>query len=167
MKRHFPPVVDERTRVLILGSLPGDASLTAGQYYAHPRNAFWRLIGGLTGQDLASMPYADRLEGLRRVGIGLWDVVAQAERIGSLDSAIRASQPADLEGLIDTLPSLRAVAFNGKTAAGKGRRLLSHRHDLTLIDLPSSSPALVKPLAWKAQSWTVLGQYLSPPPDHT
>ena len=95
-KRGFAPVVDERTRVLILGSLPGDASLRAGQYYGHPQNAFWRLVGGVIGRDLAALPYDERLAALRAAGVGLWDVVASAERPGSLTraSALRKSRKA-------------------------------------------------------------------------
>src|SRR3546814_883544 len=82
----FPPVADARTRVLILGSLPGRASLAAGEYYANPGNGFWRLLGAAVGTELAALPYAARLEALLAHGVGLWDVIAHAERAGSLDS---------------------------------------------------------------------------------
>ena len=159
-KSAFAPVVDKDTRLLILGSLPGDASLAAEQYYAHPRNGFWRLVGGVLRRDLAALPYDRRLAELRAAGIGLWDVIAGAERPGSLDTAIRAPVHADLIGLIDTLPRLRAVAFNGGKAARDGRRLLESATPLPLIDLPSSSPAHTRPLEQKAQAWSVLGHYL-------
>lgn len=160
LKRAFDPVVDARTRLLILGSLPGDASLKAGQYYAHPRNGFWRLVGGVIDVDLVALPYAQRLEALRAAGVGLWDVIASAERPGSLDAAIRDAEAADLNRLIDGLPALRAVAFNGGTAARLGRRGLTPRPRITLIDLPSSSPAHARPLAEKAMAWAVLGARL-------
>ncbi|MDI6624169.1 MAG: DNA-deoxyinosine glycosylase, partial [Brevundimonas sp.] len=112
-KAGFAPVVDANTQLLILGSLPGDASLKAGQYYGHPRNAFWRLIGDVVGRDLAALPYEDRLTALKAAGVGLWDVIASAERPGSLDAAIRSPEAADLRGLVAELPKLRAVAFNG------------------------------------------------------
>ena len=159
-KSAFAPVVDKDTRLLILGSLPGDASLAAEQYYAHPQNGFWRLVGGVLGRDLAALAYDRRLAELRAAGIGLWDVIARAERPGSLDTAIRAPVHADLAGLIDTLPRLRAVAFNGGKAARDGRRLLADGTSLTLIDLPSSSPAHTRPLEQKAQAWSVLGHHL-------
>ena len=152
-KSAFAPVVDERTRILVLGSLPGDASLKAEQYYAHPQNAFWRLIGGVIGCDLAALPYPDRLDALRAAGVGLWDVIASAERPGSLDAAIRSPEAADLRGLVAGLPRLKAVAFNGATAAKGGRRLLEGIEGLTLIDLPSSSPAYTRPLSEKAEIW--------------
>lgn len=160
VKAHFPPVVDSRTRLLILGSLPGDASLKAGQYYGHPQNGFWRLIGGVIGIDLVVLPYPERLEALEAAGVGLWDVVASAVRPGSLDGAIRNAEAADLNQLIDALPALNAVAFNGGTAARLGRRNLTPRPDLRLIDLPSSSPAYTRPLAEKAAAWAVLAPLL-------
>jgi len=161
VKRAFDPVVDARTRVLILGSLPGDASLKAAQYYAHPQNAFWRLVGGVVGRDLVALPYPDRLEALKTAGIGLWDVIASAHRPGSLDAAIRNAEGADLGGLVDRLPALRAVAFNGGTAARLGRRAMGPAPGPELIDLPSSSPAHTRPLADKAAAWAVLGTFLT------
>jgi len=161
LKRAFDPVVDAHTRLLILGSLPGDASLKAGQYYGHPRNGFWRLVGGVIGVELAALPYPDRLEGLKAAGVGLWDVIASADRPGSLDAAIRNAEAADLNRLVEGLPALRAVAFNGGTAARLGRRLLSARAGIALIDLPSSSPAHTRPLAEKAAAWATLSQALT------
>ena len=161
-KRAFDPVVDANTRLLILGSLPGDASLRAGQYYGHPRNAFWRLIGGVIGRDLAALSYEDRLAALRAAGVGLWDVIASAERPGSLDAAIRAPEAADLRALVATLPALRAVAFNGGKAAKLGRAVLADRSEgVALIDLPSSSPAHARPFEEKAAAWAALAHALA------
>jgi len=156
LKRAFDPVVDARTRLLILGSLPGDASLKAGQYYGHPQNGFWRLMGGVIATDLVALPYAERLQALKAAGVGLWDVIARAERRGSLDGAIRKAEAADLNRLIADLPALRAVAFNGATAARIGRRSLTLPMAPELIDLPSSSPAFTRPLAEKADAWARL-----------
>lgn len=162
--RHFPPVAGTGTRVLILGSLPGVASLAAGQYYAHPRNAFWRLVGGLIGVDLGGLPYPDRLRSVEAAGIGLWDVVGSASRRGSLDQAIRDPELADLAGLVLTLPALRAIAFNGATAARHGRARLAGSWAggaaPELLDLPSSSPAHTMPFAEKARRWDVLRRHL-------
>ena len=152
----FSPVVDTDTRLLILGSLPGDASLKAAQYYAHPRNAFWPLISGVLGEDLAAQPYEQRLDRLKARGVGLWDVIASAERSGSLDAAIRSPEAADLRGLIGSLPRLRAVAFNGKLAAKLGRRIMGDVAGVRFIDLPSSSPAHAIPLTSKANVWNSL-----------
>lgn len=148
--------MDARTRLLVLGSLPGDASLAAGQYYAHPRNAFWRLIGRVVDRDLEGLPYPARLDALRGAGIGLWDVIARGERKGSLDTAIRNADVADLSAVIAMLPNLRTVAFNGALAARTGRRLLADLPGLSLIDLPSSSPAHARPFEQKAAMWDQL-----------
>lgn len=160
-KAAFAPFADDRTRLLVLGTLPGDASLKAAQYYAHPQNAFWRLMSGPVGRDLHGLPYPERVEALRTAGVGLWDVIASAERPGSLDAAIRSPQAADLRGLIADLPSLKAVAFNGATAAKRGRKILNGVEGLTLIDLPSSSPAhATRSLSEKAASWAILKTFL-------
>lgn len=160
----FAPIVDDRTRILILGSLPGDASLKAAQYYAHPQNGFWRLVGAVIGVELATMRYEARLEALRAAEIGLWDVIASAERRGSLDAAIRRPEGADLAALIQRLPALRAVAFNGATAAQLGRRALGEGigegPGAALINLPSSSPAYARPFDEKLARWTAIAPYL-------
>lgn len=161
LKRAFAPLVDDGTRVLVLGSLPGDASLNAAQYYAHPQNGFWRLISVAIGRDLHAMAYSDRVEALMAAGVGLWDVIASAQRAGSLDAAIRSPEAADLRGLIAGLPNLKAVAFNGATAARGGRKILARAEGLTLIDLPSSSPAHAsRTLAEKAERWGILKDFL-------
>jgi hypoxanthine-DNA glycosylase len=160
----FAPVVDANTHLLILGSLPGDASLRAAQYYAHSRNGFWPLIGGVLGEDLAALPYEQRLERLKARGVGLWDVIASAERSGSLDAAIRSPEAADLRGLVESLPELRAVAFNGGLAAKLGRRILSDLDGVELVDLPSSSPAHAISLSAKAERWAILGKFLPDKP---
>lgn len=154
--------MDADTRLLILGSLPGDASLKAGQYYGHPRNAFWRLVGDVLGQDLPALPYEARLTALGEAGIGLWDVIAGAERRGSLDADIRRAETADLKRLIDSLPRLRAIAFNGATAARIGRRSLAGVEGPALLDLPSSSPAYaaLSPDR-KSDAWTVLKTWIA------
>ncbi|MDR7230160.1 hypoxanthine-DNA glycosylase [Caulobacter sp. BE264] len=158
-KRGFPPVVDAHTRVLILGSLPGDASLAAGQYYGHPRNSFWRLMEGVIDAPLVALPYAQRLNALLAHGVGLWDVIAEARRPGSLDAAIRDPAANDLVALIDALPALRRVAFNGGTAAKLGASLIGER--VATLALPSSSPAYAaRTFAEKATAWAALRDVL-------
>lgn len=133
------PVVDAHTRILILGSFPGAASLAAGQYYAHPRNALWPLLSALTGEDLASMPYAERLPRLLAHGIGLWDVLGACEREGSLDSAIRKPAANDFARLRRLCRQLEVVGFNGQ-ASGKFAPLFADAGYRTVV-LPSTSPA--------------------------
>ena len=160
VKRSFPPVADARTRVLVLGSLPGEESLAQRQSYANPRNHFWRLIGAVIGADLVALPYQARLEALLEARIGLWDTVGAATRRGSLDGAIRAHQANDLADLAGRLPELRAVGFNGGKSASLGIAQLATRTDLALIPLPSSSPAYTRPFEEKLAAWMRLGDYL-------
>jgi hypoxanthine-DNA glycosylase len=133
------PVLDKQTAVLILGSFPGEASLNAKQYYAHPRNQFWRLLSAVLDEDLASLPYETRLSRLLAYRIGLWDVIAACERQGSLDSAIRKAQANDFAQLKQLCPQLKRVCFNGKTS-GKFEPCFAEAGFETLV-LPSSSPA--------------------------
>jgi hypoxanthine-DNA glycosylase len=151
--------VDAGTRLLLLGSLPGEASLAQARYYAHPRNHFWELIGAVIEVDLASMPYDHRLSALLRAGVGLWDVIASAKRQGSLDAAIRDHEPNPLAELVHGLPELRAVAFNGAKSAEIGRKALAGA-DLELIALPSSSPAYTLPFETKLARWVELKRFV-------
>lgn len=163
-KAAFPPSVDEGTRLLILGSLPGDASIKQGEYYAHRGNAFWTLIGDVLGEYLRGLPYAMRLKRLKARRVGLWDVIESADREGSLDSAIRGAELRDLGAFAARLPALEAIAFNGKTAALHGRRQIGDRTDLTLIDLPSSSGAFASmSREAKREAWTVLAAFAGNP----
>ena len=162
-KRCFPPVVDAGTRILILGSLPGEVSLAQGEYYAHPQNRFWHLVGDVIGLPLADLDYDDRLQTLLTHRIGLWDVVAEARRIGSLDSRIRDHTSNDLTALVGTLPGLCAIAFNGASADKIGTRALgvnAGRYDL--VRLPSSSPAFAAmSYANKLAAWRKLREFLT------
>lgn len=151
----FPPVVTPQTRLLILGSLPGAASLAAGHYYANPRNQFWALLETVIEQPLVELGYDARLDTLRAAGIGLWDTVAAASRPGSLDADIRLHAASDMPALAATLPELRAIAFNGGTAARIARREIGAT-ELALIDLPSSSPAYTLAFSRKAEAWRQL-----------
>ncbi|MDO9335172.1 MAG: DNA-deoxyinosine glycosylase [Caulobacter sp.] len=156
-KAGLPPVWRPDARLLILGSLPGEMSLAASRYYGNPRNAFWRLLESVGCKDLQSFAYEDRLEALKTAGIALWDVIAEAERPGSLDGAIRDESPNDLAGLIARLPALRAVAFNGGKAATLGRKVLAGvAPDVARITLPSSSPAYTLAFERKAAAWAEL-----------
>jgi hypoxanthine-DNA glycosylase len=161
IKASFPHVTDQRTRVLILGSLPGEVSLARAQYYAHPQNQFWRLMDAVTGAGLADLAYPARLAALLKAGVGLWDVVRTARRSGSLDADIRDHTPNALGSLAATLPDLRAIAFNGAKASALGRKRLGGDVDCALLTLPSSSPAHTMPFANKAAEWARLRAYLA------
>jgi hypoxanthine-DNA glycosylase len=161
-KSSFPAVADARTRVLVLGSLPGEASLRAAQYYAHPQNQFWRLMEGVVGRPLGGETYERRLETLADAGVGLWDVIRQARRTGSLDTAIRDHMPNRLAAFVAGLPELRAIGFNGGKASQIGRKALAAVvGGPALITLPSSSPAHASvPFAGKQTAWMALKAFL-------
>jgi hypoxanthine-DNA glycosylase len=135
----LPPVLDTHTRVLVLGSFPGVASLRAQQYYGHPQNQFWKILGALWSLDLMAASYPERIAAALAHGVGIWDVYASCEREGSLDTAIRAAELNDFEGLRQRCPALQAIAHNG----GESFRHAKHTLALGLpVDkLPSTSPA--------------------------
>jgi hypoxanthine-DNA glycosylase len=139
MLEGLAPVVDLRTRLVVLGSFPSAASLAAQQYYGHPRNHFWRLLSTLWDEDLVALAYPGRLAAIARRGLGLWDVYARCEREGSLDSAIRTPIPNDLAALTRLAPGLCAVAHNGAESA-RSRRL-TEALGVEVHTLPSTSPA--------------------------
>ncbi len=162
VKFGLPPIAPASARLFILGSLPGDASLAAGRYYAHPTNHFWRLVGHAINEEIQPLPYEKRLERLAAHDIGLWDVIASANRRGSLDQAIREAEHNQIAQLLKDFPSLQAIAFNGAAAASVGRKLMpTALHALTLVDLPSSSAANTKPFDEKARVWTELARFLN------
>lgn len=157
----FAPHVAPDTRLLILGSLPGARSLAERQYYAHPTNQFWRLVGEVIERPLAALAYEDRLVALREARIGLWDVIRTAERRSSSDSHIREAEAHDLAALVATLPNLRMIAFNGGKAAAIGRRQIPATRDIRLIDMPSSSAANTSGFAEKLVLWRLLSEALA------
>lgn len=135
----LPPVIARDTRLVVLGSFPGVASLQAGQYYAHPRNHFWPILSALWGLDLVALPYPHRLDQIRARGLGLWDVYAACRREGSLDSAIEGAEPNDLASLKRRAPGLRGVAHNGGESARSMK--VTAALGLPVWRLPSTSPA--------------------------
>jgi len=135
----LPPVLAARTRLVVLGSFPGVASLQAQQYYAHPRNQLWPILGSIWDLDLVAMPYAQRLQVLLDRGLGLWDVYARCRRPGSLDQAIEEAEPNDLGQLLQWAPGLQAVAHNGGESARA--RCQTAALGLAVHRLPSTSPA--------------------------
>ncbi|NIC42815.1 DNA-deoxyinosine glycosylase [Aquabacterium sp. A08] len=146
------PLLDARTRLLVLGSFPSVASLAAQRYYAHPQNQFWKILGALWHLPLTDMPYSERTDALLAHGLGLWDVYASCERDGSLDSAIRHARLNDLHSLRQRCPALEAVAHHG----GESFRHARHTRALGLpvYRLPSTSPAHASwPLARKLAAW--------------
>ncbi|MEY4908828.1 MAG: hypothetical protein RL260_2546 [Pseudomonadota bacterium] len=150
----FAPVVAPNTRLMVLGSFPGVASLVQQQYYGHPRNQFWPILSALWSVDLRSLPYAERLDVVRARGLGIWDVYAHCRREGSLDTAIEAAERNDFSALRLQAPGLVAVAHNG----GESARVMQTLRALgfEVHRLPSTSPANAswsferKLAAWRA-----------------
>jgi hypoxanthine-DNA glycosylase len=138
----FAPVVGSKPKTLILGSMPGVASLKKGQFYAHPRNQFWRLLGGVLGTDLAAMDYKKRLATLKRRGIALWDVLAECTRPGSLDSDISNEEPNDILKLLRET-GIRAVYLDGGKAYAAFNFFIAENlpAGISVVKLPSSSTA--------------------------
>jgi TDG/mug DNA glycosylase family protein len=163
VKFGLPPIAQSDARLFVLGSLPGDESLRARQYYAHRTNQFWRLLGIAIGEELQPLSYEQRLRRLAERRVGLWDVIASASRRGSLDQAIREAEHNRIEQLLHDFPDLRAIAFNGSTAATVGRRLVGEPpRKLALIDLPSSSAANTRSFAEKCEAWSRLAEFVPP-----
>ncbi len=137
----FPPVADDRVRLLILGSMPGVLSLTENQYYAHPRNLFWPIMGALFGA-AREVPYAQRLQILKDNHIALWDVLRSCQRTGSLDSDIQCEEANDFKAFFAQHPGITHVFFNGGKAETSFRKHVKDAPErLTLMRLPSTSPA--------------------------
>jgi double-stranded uracil-DNA glycosylase len=162
VKFGLPAIARPDARLFVLGSLPGDASLAAQRYYAHATNQFWRLLGSAIGEELQALDYDARLARLANRQIGLWDVIGSASRRGSLDQAIRDAEHNRIEHLLHDFSGLRAIAFNGSTAAAVGRKLIGEPPpNLTLIDLPSSSAANTMKFDEKTKSWSRLAEFVS------
>jgi double-stranded uracil-DNA glycosylase len=155
----FNPIADKSARVLVLGSMPGVLSLKANQYYAHPRNAFWRIMSSIYGFS-AEAPYESRVEKLKASGVALWDVLHVCVRVGSLDSAIEAGSrvPNDFPSFFQQHPHIKFVGFNGAEAE-KCFSIYALPHlnvsGITFARLPSSSPAHAVSLEKKVAAWRV------------
>lgn len=159
MKQSFPPVVDLRAHTLILGSMPGDASLQAQQYYAWPHNAFWPILRSLLRiPDSAS--YDARLRALQAAGFALWDVLAECRREGSLDASIESdtARANDISALLAQYRGISLICLNGTTVANLFRRYVQRTQELPdhvqIVTLPSTSPANARltPAA-KREAW--------------
>jgi double-stranded uracil-DNA glycosylase len=156
----FPPIAAPGARLLILGTMPGRASLRAGEYYAHPRNAFWRIAGELFGFP-HSFSYAERVASLKSRGVAVWDVLQLCTRESSLDSDIDEASvvPNDLNRFLTDYPGIELIGFNGSTAARLFERYvvptLGEKHRaIKRVRLPSTSPAHARvPAEEKLRIW--------------
>ncbi|TRW80929.1 DNA-deoxyinosine glycosylase [Mycolicibacterium sp. 018/SC-01/001] len=150
----FPPLTGEHAEVVILGNMPGVISLQQHQYYAHPRNAFWRIMASLFDFD-ATAPYDERVRRLTGAGVAVWDVLASCRRVGSLDAAVEpASMVAnDFDAFFTAHPHIDRVYFNGAAAATNFQRLVHTSHPVRATRLPSTSPAYTAPFDAKLAAW--------------
>lgn len=145
-------------RVLILGSFPSEASLAARQYYAHPRNHFWPILGAVLNEPLADLPYAERLARVRAHRVAIWDTIISCERAGSLDAAIRNAEQGEIKRVRRVAHDLKAVCFNGSMAA-RAKAAWAHAGYATLV-LPSTSPAYTLTISDKLAAWRPLARWL-------
>ena len=151
--RGFPPVIDAGVTTLVLGSFPSPASLGKGEYYGHPRNAFWPIMARITGVPLAVLPYAERLQALLAHGIGLWDVIDRCERNGALDADIRNARHNAFDPILAVARGLSRVCFNGQTAGRMAPWFDALGHETVV--LPSTSPAFTMSFEDKLARWRV------------
>lgn len=144
--------------MLILGSFPSEASLAARQYYAHPRNHFWPILGAVLGEPLMELPYAERLTRVKAHRIAIWDTIVECERHGSLDAAIRNAERGEIRRVRRIAHDLRAVCFNGQTAA-RAAPAWAEAGYATLV-MPSTSPAYTLAFGEKLARWCALRSWL-------
>lgn len=153
----FPPIINECSRVLILGSMPGVESLRLQQYYANPRNQLWKIIYAIFDAE-PSQDYEDKVSFVMSKKIALWDVIQNCQREGSLDSNIREEQVNDLSGLFHGYPNIETVIFNGGKAYETYKKWIGFKDvpNLTFLRLTSSSPANTKKFEEKLREWSVI-----------
>jgi hypoxanthine-DNA glycosylase len=158
VEQGLPPVVAGNTRVLILGSFPGRASLAARQYYGNARNHFWPLMAAVTGEPLVELNYPARLERMLARGLGLWDTIVACQRAGSLDADIRNAIHGEFELVAQRAPEIALVCFNGQRA-GRAARAWQDAGYATCV-MPSTSPAHTRPFAEKLAAWQAISEVL-------
>jgi hypoxanthine-DNA glycosylase len=156
--RGLAPVIAPDARVLILGSFPSAASLAARQYYAHPRNHFWPILGAVLDEPLAELGYVERLARLKAHRVAIWDTIVACERAGSLDASIRNAERGEVRRVHRAAPGLVAVCFNGQTA-GRAKPVWAEAGYQTMV-MPSTSPAYTLPIERKLSAWRALRAYL-------
>ncbi len=159
--KSFAPIIDEKSRILILGSMPGIESLRKQEYYGHPRNQFWKIIYELFGEPLDGN-YERKVTFLKSKGIALWDVIETCSREGSLDSNIKEEKVNDFTRLFKEYPKIKHVFFNGLKAYDTFKKKVGFDFpEMTFIRLGSTSPAHAKKFADKFKEWMIIKDYLT------
>jgi len=152
-KTAFKPIIDTDAEILILGSMPGEQSLRQQEYYANPRNAFWKIMADVFNQTKPLTGYQEKINLLKLNKIGLWDVFESCEREGSLDSNIKNGIVNDFDGLFKKHPKIQLVLFNGGTSYQSFKKQLSMLQGITHQVMPSTSPAHTMPYIAKLAIW--------------
>jgi len=159
----LPPIINNDSRVLILGSMPSEISLEKNQYYANPRNQFWRLIYSIFDEE-PDQKYEEKLDFLRSQRVAIWDIIKECSREGSLDSAIEDEQPNDFNDLLKRYPDVRLVVFNGgmaeKSFWGKVHLDDEIKSRIKFIRVSSSSPANAIKFETKREEWKVIRSFI-------
>lgn len=161
MKRinSFPPIVDEQSKILILGSVPGAKSLEMQQYYAHPQNQFWKLMFHLFEEEY-SLDYQKRIDFLKKNKIALWDVIESCERKGSLDTEIKNEIDNNIPQLIENHPKIKIIFCNGQKSYKNLIKILGKDFKIPIVVLPSTSPLHTVKFEKKLEVWKVIMDYL-------
>ena len=156
----FPPIIDNESKILILGSIPGIKSLEMKQYYAHPQNKFWKIICELFHEELTT-DYAERIKILEKYHVALWDVIDTCERKGSLDSEILNEEANKIGELLHNYPNIKAIFCNGQKSYKNLQKILLKEFHLPIIALPSTSPAHASlGYVQKLETWKIILKYL-------
>ncbi|MGY0398650.1 MAG: DNA-deoxyinosine glycosylase [Ostreibacterium sp.] len=155
-KKSFTPLINKNSKILILGTLPGEDSLKFQQYYGHKRNQFWRLIGEIVGESLHDLPYEQKKDAILRHHLAIWDTLKMAKRQGSLDNNIHDIVHNNIPELLQQYPNIQCIGFNGKHSRKFFKQHESHLTKLKLINLPSSSPAYTVAFEKKLVLWETL-----------
>ncbi|MCE5175098.1 MAG: DNA-deoxyinosine glycosylase [Bacteroidales bacterium] len=153
----FPPIIANHPRILILGTMPSVISLQENQYYAHPKNAFWKILSTINDIDCPT-DYQIKKQLIITMNLALWDVCHTCIRPGSADSNIREEEPNRIEELLAAHPTIHTIIFNGKTAEKLFHRYLKIMDGIHSITLPSTSPAYTLPFEKKLEAWRVILQ---------
>ena len=156
----FPPIADQNSRILILGSMPGVESLRKQQYYAHPQNQFWKIIYDLFATPL-EQDYEKKVDFLRSKGIALWDVIENCYREGSSDAKIKEEKPNAIPKLLEQYPRIKCLLFNGTKAYDSYRKMIGFTEGWLYEKLESTSPANTKSYEFKLKNWRKILKYLS------
>ncbi|MCE3076281.1 DNA-deoxyinosine glycosylase [Chryseobacterium gwangjuense] len=155
----FPPFIDDTSKILILGSIPGVKSLEKQQYYAHPQNKFWKIIFELFSENFTD-DYKERINILKKNHIAIWDVIDSCERKGSLDSEIKNEEANQIEELLEEYPNIKAIFCNGGKSFKNLQKVLGKNFKIPVFLLPSTSPLHTISFEKKLEEWKIIKTHL-------